>query len=252
MNLITMKYTTALSAIFFTFASIAWAGSKNDIVETAKQAGSFNTLLAAAEAAGLVDALKADGPLTVFAPSDEAFAKLPKGTVESLLEPENKDKLVDILTYHVVSGAVPFKAAVGLDTATALNSKDIAVAVKDGRLVLNESRVIQNDIKTSNGIIHVIDSVLLPPADPDQAELARNLMNNAISKGVPLFNHGQHSACADIYEIAAQAVAAMTEVPAADRKVLMAALKKSSHTHSATARAWTMRHALDHVLESMH
>lgn len=247
-----MKYITALITAGLALASVAWAAPKNDIVDTAKQAGSFNTLVAAVEAAGLVDALKGDGPLTVFAPTDEAFAKLPKGTVESLLKPENKDKLVDILTYHVVSGEVPFKAAVGLDSATALNTKDIAVQVRDGRLVLNESRVIKNDIKTSNGIIHVIDTVLLPPSDPDQKEVAAMLMNKAISKGVPLFNHGQHAACADIYEIAAQAVAAMSEISSADRKLLMAALEKSSHTHSATNRAWTMRHALDHVLENIH
>jgi uncharacterized surface protein with fasciclin (FAS1) repeats len=248
-----MKYTiTIITTILLALASIASAGSRNDIVITAKKAGSFNTLLAAAEAAGLVDALKADGSLTVFAPTDEAFEELPKGTVESLLKPENKDKLVDILTYHVVSGKVPFKAAVCLDSATALNEKDITVSVRNGRLFINESCVIQNDIETSNGIIHVIDSVLLPPADPDQKEVAAMLLKNAISKGVPLFNHGQHGACAEIYEIAAQAVAAMSEIASSDRKVLMAAIEKSSHSHSTTKRAWMMRHALDHVLESIH
>ena len=109
--------------------------------------------------------MKGDGPFTVFAPTDEAFAKLPKGTVESLLKPENKDKLVAILTYHVVSGKVMSKTAVTLDKATALNKKDIALAVKDKSLMLNDSaKVVTADIECSNGVIHVIDTVILPPS----------------------------------------------------------------------------------------
>jgi transforming growth factor-beta-induced protein len=143
----------------------AVATAKKDIVDTAVAAGSFKTLAAALQAAGLVDALKGDGPFTVFAPTDEAFAKLPKGTVEDLLKKENKDKLVEILTYHVVSGKVMAKTAVTLDKATALNKKDIALAVKDKSLTLNSSaKVIKADIDCTNGVIHVIDSVILPPA----------------------------------------------------------------------------------------
>ena len=143
----------------------AVATAKKDIVDTALAAGSFKTLAAALQAAGLVDALKGDGPFTVFAPTDEAFAKLPKGTVEDLLKKENKDKLVEILTYHVVSGKVMAKTAVTLDKATALNKKDIALAVKDKSLTLNSSaKVIKADIDCTNGVIHVIDSVILPPA----------------------------------------------------------------------------------------
>jgi uncharacterized surface protein with fasciclin (FAS1) repeats len=143
----------------------AVATAKKDIVDTAVSAGSFKTLAAALQAAGLVDALKGDGPFTVFAPTDEAFAKLPKGTVEDLLKKENKDKLVEILTYHVVSGKVMAKTAVTLDKATALNKKDIALAVKDKSLTLNSSaKVIKADIDCTNGVIHVIDSVILPPA----------------------------------------------------------------------------------------
>ncbi len=139
--------------------------AKTDIVDTAVAAGSFKTLVAAVKAAGLVEALKAEGPLTVFAPTDEAFAKLPAGTVESLLKPENKDKLVDILTYHVVKGNVPSKTAVTLDKATALNKKEIKLAVVEGSLTLNGSaKVTKADIECSNGVIHVIDAVILPPA----------------------------------------------------------------------------------------
>lgn len=138
--------------------------AKKDIVDTAVSAGSFNTLAAALKAAGLVDALKSEGPFTVFAPTDEAFAKLPKGTLEMLLKPENKSKLVDILTYHVVSGNVMAKQAVTLDKATALNKKNIALAVKGEALTLNgNAKVVKADIKCSNGVIHVIDSVILPP-----------------------------------------------------------------------------------------
>lgn len=133
----------------------------SDIVETAAAAGSFSTLLAAAEAAGLVDALKGEGPLTVFAPTDEAFAKLPAGTVESLLLPENKDALAGILKLHVISGKVKSKDLAGkmLDAET-LNGM-VSIDGTDGVRV-NGATVITADIKASNGIIHVIDTVLLP------------------------------------------------------------------------------------------
>ena len=138
---------------------------KKDIVDTAVAAGSFKTLAAALGAAGLVETLKGKGPFTVFAPTDEAFAKLPPGTVEDLLKPENKQKLIDILTYHVVSGKVMAKTAVTLDKATALNKKDIALAVVDKALTLNKSaKVVTADIQCSNGVIHLIDTVILPPS----------------------------------------------------------------------------------------
>ncbi|MFT5881672.1 MAG: putative surface protein with fasciclin (FAS1) repeats [Crocinitomicaceae bacterium] len=152
-------------AVLVTPASAEHHGKKKDIVETAVANGSFKTLAAALGAAGLVDTMKGEGPFTVFAPTDEAFAKLPKGTVEDLLKPENKSKLIDILTYHVVSGKVMAKTAVTLDKATALNKKVIALAVKDGSLTLNGSaKVVKADVKCSNGVIHVIDTVILPPA----------------------------------------------------------------------------------------
>ncbi len=137
-----------------------------DIVDTAVAAGSFKTLAAALGAANLVETMKGAGPFTVFAPTDEAFAKLPKGTVENLLKPENKEKLIAILTYHVVSGKVMAKTAVTLDKATALNKKNIALAVVEKTLTLNKSaKVVTADIECSNGVIHVIDTVILPPAE---------------------------------------------------------------------------------------
>lgn len=139
------------------------AAEKKDIVETAVAAGSFKTLAAALGAAGLVDTLKGAGPFTVFAPTDEAFAKLPTGTVEMLLKPENKDKLVNILTYHVVAGDVSSKEAMKLTEATALNKDKLTLEVKDGSLLVNKSKVTGADVKASNGVIHVIDAVLMPP-----------------------------------------------------------------------------------------
>ena len=161
-----MKVMIASAMGLIALASFAAAGEKKDIVDTAVGAGKFETLVAAVKAAGLVEALKGDGPLTVFAPTDEAFAKLPEGTVAALLKPENKQKLVDILTYHVVSGKVMSTQAVTLDKATALNEKEIGLGVESGALYLNgKAKVIKADIETTNGVIHVIDTVILPPSD---------------------------------------------------------------------------------------
>jgi transforming growth factor-beta-induced protein len=139
-----------------------------DIVDTAVADGRFTTLVAAVQAADLVDALKGEGPFTVFAPTDDAFAALPEGTVESLLLPENKQALTDILLYHVVSGKVMAEDVVGLESATTLLGKDIAIKVDMGNVYINDAKVIITDIETSNGVIHVIDAVILPPADEAQ------------------------------------------------------------------------------------
>ncbi len=133
-----------------------------DIVDTAVAAGNFSTLAAALDAADLIPTLKGDGPFTVFAPTDEAFAKLPAGTVESLLKPENRDQLVAILTYHVVSGKVMAKDVVKLSEATTVNGSDISIMVKDGKVRINDATVIAADVATSNGVIHIVDTVILP------------------------------------------------------------------------------------------
>lgn len=135
--------------------------AKSDIVDTAIAAGSFETLVAAVKAAGLVDVLKGEGPYTVFAPTDEAFAALPTGTVEGLLLPENQDKLIDILTYHVVAGKVMSTDLSDGLTATAVNDGTLTVDLTDG-VKVNNANVVKADIETSNGIIHVIDTVLIP------------------------------------------------------------------------------------------
>ncbi|MQQ08050.1 fasciclin domain-containing protein [Epibacterium sp. SM1979] len=136
-------------------------GHSKDIVDTAVGAGSFTTLVAAVQAAGLVETLKGDGPFTVFAPTDDAFAALPDGTVDSLLKPENKDQLVSILTYHVVPGKVMSgDLSDGMKAATVQGS-EVTIGTSDG-VTVNGANVVQADIAASNGVIHVIDQVILP------------------------------------------------------------------------------------------
>lgn len=133
-----------------------------DIVDTAVAAGKFNTLVAAVKAAGLVETLKGAGPFTVFAPTDEAFSKLPAGTVEDLLKPENKDKLVAVLTYHVVPGKVMAADVVKLSEAKTVQGSSAKISVSDGKVKIDNENVVKTDIATSNGVIHVIDAVILP------------------------------------------------------------------------------------------
>ncbi|MBN1852853.1 MAG: fasciclin domain-containing protein [Pirellulales bacterium] len=133
-----------------------------DIVDTAVAAGSFKTLAAALGAGELVETLKGAGPFTVFAPTDEAFAKLPKGTVEDLLKPENKEKLVKILTYHVVSGKVLAADVVKLKKVKTVEGSEAKINVQDGKVKIDNAKVIKTDIQASNGVIHVIDAVILP------------------------------------------------------------------------------------------
>ncbi len=155
-------------------ASVTFAGKK-DIVDTAVKAGSFKTLVTAVQAAGLVDALKGEGPFTVFAPTDEAFAKLPKGTVEALLKPENKSKLQAILTYHVVPGKVMAKQVVNVSNAKTLNGQQVDVQVKNAHgksvVMIDNAKVVMTDIHCTNGVIHVIDQVILP-SDKDIVDTA--------------------------------------------------------------------------------
>ncbi len=144
-------------------SSTAYAQDK-DIVDTAIAAGEFKTLAAALTAAGLVDTLKGKGPFTVFAPTDAAFAKLPAGTVESLLKPENKAKLTAILTYHVVSGKVMAVDVTKLTEAKTVEGEKVSVKVDGGKVIINNATVSKADVVASNGVIHVIDTVLMPPA----------------------------------------------------------------------------------------
>ena len=155
--------SAAVVAVGLAFGSADTRAAQKDIVDTAVDAGQFKTLGAALDAAGLIDTLKGNGPFTVFAPTDAAFAKLPPGTVENLLKPENKDQLVAILTYHVVSGKVMAVDVVKLKEAKTVNGKMIDIETKGDAVMVNDARVTATDIGASNGVIHVVDTVILPP-----------------------------------------------------------------------------------------
>jgi uncharacterized surface protein with fasciclin (FAS1) repeats len=168
-HVITRSILAVASAALITLSSAAIAdhhGNKEaksgDIVDIAVSAGQFNTLAAALDAAGLVDTLKGEGPFTVFAPTDAAFAKLPAGTIDTLLKPENKDQLVAILTYHVVPGNVMAADVVNLSSATTVNGADVAIKMENGNVRVDNATIVKTDIGASNGVIHVIDTVILP------------------------------------------------------------------------------------------
>ena len=159
-----MKKILVLSSMLVTlFSGFALAGGhKHDIVDTAIKAGSFNTLVAAVQAAELVETLKSKGPFTVFAPTDEAFSQLDKATLESLLKPENKDQLVAILTYHVVAGKVMSTDITDNMQPSTVNGSTINIKLSNGKVMINDATVITADVDTDNGVIHVIDKVLIP------------------------------------------------------------------------------------------
>ena len=163
MKILRKSFAVAAVTLAASFSTIP--ATAKDIVDTAIGAGKFNTLVAAVQAAGLVDTLKSQGPFTVFAPSDEAFAKLPAGTVETLLKPENKQKLVSILTYHVIPGEVKSGDIGGKKIAVkTVQGQDIKVNATEA-VMINDAKVAMGDIVASNGVIHVIDKVILPPKE---------------------------------------------------------------------------------------
>jgi uncharacterized surface protein with fasciclin (FAS1) repeats len=159
---------TSIFILLISVPALAVAGNythskaSKDIVDTASAAGSFGTLVAAIQAADLVDVLKGSGPFTVFAPTDDAFAKLPEGTIDELLKPENKEKLQAILTYHVVPGKVMAEDAVNLTSAKTVNGKDFKITKSSNDLMIDNAKIIKTDIMASNGVIHVIDNVIMP------------------------------------------------------------------------------------------
>ena len=153
----------AAAAVMVLGATTARAQEK-DIVDTAVAAGSFKTLAAALTAGDLIQTLKGKGPFTVFAPTDEAFAKLPAATLADLLKPENKAKLASILTYHVVPGKVMASQVTGMKSAKTVNGAALKISMMDGKVMIDNAHVVKTDIATSNGVIHVIDTVLLPAA----------------------------------------------------------------------------------------
>lgn len=217
------------------------------IPETADGAGTFKTLLAAAKAAGLAETLGGEGPFTVFAPTDEAFAKLPAGTVDTLLKPENKGKLVDLLKYHVVAGRVYSEDAVKAKSAKTLQGSSITVNVDDSGAMINKSKLVLTDLDASNGVIHVIDAVLMPPA---KGADARRTLEKAVADGSHLFNSGHHGDCANVYENA------MTELMSAEvgsslKGHMTSVLSKARSQTCPTERAWTLRHGIDQMYNQL-
>ncbi len=223
----------------------------NNLVDVAKAAGGFKTLLAAATAANLVGVLSGEGPLTVLAPTDEAFAKLPKGTVESLLKPQNQEQLVAILKNHVIAGRVTLTKALEARQTASLQGSKIAFKFEDGRVRVGPAALLKADIAASNGVIHVIDQVLIPASAEAGPLSAGELIELAIERGVPIFNNGDVAACAALYEITAEALRTLNTVPEASRKVLAKALKEARLEKSARQRAWILRAALDETFESL-
>jgi uncharacterized surface protein with fasciclin (FAS1) repeats len=225
--------------------------SGNNLVDVAKASDGFKTLLAAATAADLVGVLSGEGPLTVLAPTDEAFAKLPSGTVETLLKPENREQLVGILKNHVIAGRVTLAKALEAREASSLQGSKIAFKFEDGRVRVGPATLTKADIAASNGVMHVIDQVLIPARTETGPLNAAGLIELAVERGVPIFNHGDVAGCAALYEVTAEALRTLSSVPEASRKVLAKALKEARLEKSARQRAWILRAALDQTLASL-
>lgn len=213
------------------------------IPATADAAGQFETLLAAAKAAGLAEVLSGEGPFTVFAPTDEAFAKLPEGTIATLLKPENKAKLVDILKYHVLSGRVYSEDAVAAKSAKTLEGSSVAVRVTDAGAMINDAKLIATDVDASNGVIHIVDSVLMPPAKNANA---RQVIESAIVQGAALYNSGHHAACAHLYHETLNGLMS-SEIDPSLQHHMTSVLNSASHQQCMTQRAWTLRRGIDQM-----
>jgi len=227
--------------------------ASDNLPTVAKKAGSFTTLLAAAKAAGLVDALSGKGPLTVFAPTDEAFAKLPAGTVDTLLKPENKGKLTDILEYHIVQGRVYSSDALAAGKAKTLQGSSVSIAVKGDTAMVNDARLVATDLDASNGVIHVIDSVILPPAAKQAAIQPHHMITNAINEGAPLYNAGHVGQCAQVYKTTLENLLTMDHHGMSSCTVnrIQTAMKQADNTTCSDTQAWALRHALESAYASM-
>lgn len=168
-EVIMKKLIAMISCVFFLVPALVLAGGyKNyskksmDVVDLAAHTGQFNTLIAAVQAAGLEGVLRGDGPFTILAPTDEAFAKLPEGTVEDLLKPENRDKLKSILTYHVIPGNVYAKDVMAMSSGKTVNGQEVTFKVEGESVYADSAKIVKTDVKASNGVIHIIDNVILP------------------------------------------------------------------------------------------
>lgn len=246
--------TIWVALVALTLASPAYAGhhgKEMDVVDTAASAGSFETLLAAAKAAGLVDALKGDGPITVFAPTDDAFGALPAGTVATLLKPENKNQLATILKYHVVAGDLGSSALSDGARLETLAGIDAVISQTEGGFNIENARIVKTDIDTSNGVIHVIDRVILPATQMSRTDSAREI-SEAIDRGVPMFNHGNAEGTVAVYMSVSEKLMREGNLSSEERARLEVGLMEAANAESARASAWQLRYALDDVNDSLH
>jgi uncharacterized surface protein with fasciclin (FAS1) repeats len=223
------------------------------IPQVAKTAGTFTTLLAAVDAAGLTETLLGRGPFTVFAPTDDAFKRLPNGTVEELLKPQNREKLRTILTYHVVAGRVTAAQARDVRSAQTVAGQSVRISQDGDQLRINDATVRIADIPASNGIIHVIDRVLIPSDKSANANggSAADLIDLAIDRGAPLYNDGQPAATVAIYEVAASALLAGGAVTDDAQRTLRTALRDATRNGSAREKALALRAALDEARRNL-
>jgi len=249
----TLVLTSTASADSCKTKTACQTNKQQNIVDTAVAAGSFKTLAAALGAADLVGALQSKGPFTVFAPTDAAFAKLPKGTVEDLLKPENKEKLQAILKFHVVKGQIGLSDALAAKTARTLQGEQIRIGFSDGQVKVNGAALISADVKATNGVIHVIDAVLLPSSDSKQkASMSpRQEIELALDKGVPAFNNGDPDKCAEIYMNCLVSLAKSTQIDCSMRKTLNELVDRTNEVECGTKRSWMLRSGLDHAYTAM-
>ncbi len=222
----------------------------NDLAAVAKRAGSFGLLLAAVDAAGMADALAGESRLTLLAPTDEAFQALPEGTVETLLKPENRDQLRAVLALHAIDGRVSAGDALNVGKAEAIGGGTLRFAIDNGRFKVNNATILKTDIEADNGVIHVIDSVLLPEAKTPDGEQAKaekptpaERIEAAIARGVPVFNDGDPAGCAAIYLECLKALAAE---PSFDQR-LGHLVERFNAVEDDTRRAWLLRKTLDRI-----
>ena len=250
-NLISADLRTSNGVIHVIDSVLLPPEPKNDIASVAKKAGSFNTLLAAVDAAGLTGVLTGKDKVTVLAPTDNAFKALPKGTVEALLKPENKGKLTEILTLHVIKGSVTAGTALNVGNAKSVSKGALKFEVNNGKFQVNGATIVKTDIKCDNGIIHVIDAVLLPPTKTASSGSPASMIELAIEQGVPAFNNGDPVKCARIYMVCVKALANHGQLEASTRKMLAAISAKASGTHSPSSQAWILREGLDRAYASI-
>ncbi len=222
-----------------------------NIVETAAAAGQFETLIAAAKAAGLAGVLSGDGPLTIFAPTDEAFGALPAGTIESLLKPENKQKLAGILQYHVIAGSVGSDALSDGDVLEMVSGGSARVTESEEGFTIEGARIVSTDIDASNGLVHVIDRVIMPAPRMSRSDVM-NLIDMAIGSGAPMYNHGNPRGTVDIYSTAARSMlTSSSDLTSEDKARLMQGLSESRDLMDPREQAWRLRYALDDVSQSL-